>query len=212
MASHSEETLSFEEHLAFWCLTENFELPSEAQLISDAKFIVETNFALDSKLREKGIALCPVWESDGEETRVFVRCSLLPEPFLNTYFSDAENDLRDPRIHQLVARLLPQLFEDISMATAALDDTLKLWLDVDAPTRELKVPYQGHYMMLSALLLDLARKGSAGMNLQEWLASLGMTESLCDPRAVPSFDALHASMQDKMEQLWDMEDAWLNGS
>lgn len=36
-----------------------------------------------------------------------VRCSLSPEPFLNTYFTDPENDLHNPKIHQLVARLLP---------------------------------------------------------------------------------------------------------
>ncbi len=209
MAPHPEEALSFEEHLAFWCLAESFELPAEEQLISDARLIVETNFALDQELQGKGVGVCPIWEDGGARTGAYVRGAALPEPFFNTYFSEAEAKLRDPRLHRLLAHLLPHLFEDISVATAALDDTLRLWLDADAPTYKLGLPYQGHYMLLSALLLDFARKAAGGLSLQEWLASLGMTESFFDPQPVPSFEALHDSMQKKLEQLWDLEDAWL---
>lgn len=209
MDSHTEDSLSFEEHLAFWCITEDFELPAEEQLIIDTRFIVETNFALDQELRDQGMAACPIWECGGEQAGVFLRNAALPEPFLNTYFTEAENDLRDPNIHRLIARLLPHFFADISVATAALDDTLRLWIDPEAPTRQLKIPYHGHYMMVSAMLLDLARKGSCGMNLQEWLASLGTAELFCSPQTVPSFAELHESMHRKLEQLWELEDSWL---
>lgn len=183
-------------------------LPATSVIVAEAWKIIDTNLGLARELAARGIAISPIWERKG--SRAAVREVSLPRPFASRYFTGGGLAvLGKAGVRTLVAELMPWMAEDPRAAAAALEDTLELWTEDDAPMRPIESPYGGHYKLLSLMLADIARKADAGLDTLEWIASLGLPVEEFRDDDDPSAAVIHERMDARMEAMWDQEDAWL---
>ncbi len=189
-------------------------LPGQEDLEAEAARIVERNLALSIELgplTDQGLLLSPIWET--KKGLGHVRLAVLPARFRTRYFeAEGAEVLHEPHAIAIVAEVLPWLVDDPVGAAVALEDTLRAWLDDTAPVRSLEQPIAGHTRLLSILLADIARKGSAGLDTLEWLASLGLPFEEAREADDPSPDEIRASMKEHLEAMWEEERAWLRAA
>lgn len=202
--------LSENDARALLALPKGHTLPSEAALLEHASLIVAKNLALAKELeplREQGLQLSPVWEVKSGITQV--RLAVLPPVFRSRYFEDEGAEvLGEQAALEMVVDVLPWMVDDPVGAAFALESTYRTWQDDTAPVRSLELPYEGHFRLLSLLLADIARKGSAGLDILEWLGSIGLPiEESRDPDDPPA-DEVRASMKRHLEAMWREEREW----
>lgn len=183
-------------------------LPAAEVLVVEARRIVETNLAL---ARAPSRMMSPIWERKG--SRAAVRAVQLPGEFARRYFTGGGRMvLGKAGVRTLVAELMPWMAEDPRGAAAALEDTLELWTFEEEPLQLLESPYGGHYKLLSLMLADIARKADAGLDTLDWIASLGLpVEEFCDDDDPPASE-IHARMEERLDEMWAQEDAWLDAN
>ncbi|MFO0636608.1 MAG: hypothetical protein U0168_27570 [Nannocystaceae bacterium] len=185
-------------------------LPATSVLVAEAFRIVDVNLAL-AREGTAAAVVSPIWERKGSHAAV--RQTDLPPVFARRYGGGAAAPLlRKPKVHTLVAELMPWMAEDPVGAAVALEDTLELWISEGAPLRPLDSPYGGHYKLLSAMLADLARKADAGLDTLDWMASLGLPVEEFRDDDDPSVEAIHARMEARLDAMWAQEDAWLDAA
>jgi hypothetical protein len=199
----------------------SLEIPSEDQLREDAALVIARTLELGDEvahLKEQGLQPSPIWELDpspagGGAPRVRARLAVLPVQFRTRYFEgEGRATLDDPAAVQLACEALPWLLDDPVGAAVALENTLRVWLDETGPTRPLDLPYRSHLRLLSLLLADLARKGSAGLSDLEWLASLGLPiEDLREEDDPPEVE-IREGAKAKLQELWMEERGWLRAA
>jgi hypothetical protein len=209
MDHDDREPLAPEEHLAFWGVPAGAAPPPTEAVLADIEHIFDVNLSLYNKAQKSGLLLCPIWEP-GEHGAIARACTLPPEFFI-LYFEESEGDFREPGIKRLFADIVATLWPHLAQATHSFDDTLKLFIDPQAPVRSLRQPYHAHHMLLSTLLADWSRKAYAQLNIPEYLMSIGLLEEFYDPIQHGPLPAIEAAMNEKLEALWEQEDLWLQG-
>jgi hypothetical protein len=183
-------------------------LPATNVMVAEARRIIETNVALARELSAQGIGISPIWERKG--SRAAVRAAMLPPEFASRYFTGGGLVvLGKPGVWTLVAELMPWMAEDPGGAAVALEDTLEVWTSEGAPLRELESPYGGHYKLLSLMLADIARKGDAGLDTLDWIASLGLPVEEFRHDDDPPAAEIQTRMESRIDAMWAQEDAWL---
>lgn len=186
-------------------------VPATTVLVADARRIVETNLALARESGESGIAVSPIWERHG--SRAAVRAAMLPPEFAGRYFTGGGLVvIGKPGVRTLVAELMPWMAQDPSGAAVVLEDTLDVWTSDDAPLRPLESPYAGHYKLLSLMLADIARKGAAGLDTLDWIASLGLAVEEFREDDDPPASQIEERMEARMDAMWTQEDEWLEAA
>jgi hypothetical protein len=180
------------------------------KLLSDAQMIVERNREMAAEvsgLAEQGLLLSPVWERGTVAARA--RLAVLPPTFRSRYFEgEGAEVLSEAGALSAVCDVFPWFVDDPVGACFALEDTLRTWLDDTAPTRDLGLPYESHYRMLSLLLADIARKGAGGLDTLEWLLSIGLPIADVLEEGDPPESELRLSTKRKLELIWQEERAW----
>lgn len=208
--SDPRKLLSEADARALLALPRSHVLPSEDELLDDARRIVAKNLELADELgplREQGLQLSPVWEAKGGVVQV--RLAVLPAVFRSRYFEgEAAEVLREPVAIEMVVDVLPWMVDDPVGAAFALESTYRTWQDDTAPVRSIEVPYRGHYRLLSLLLADIARKGSAGLDVLEWLGSIGLPVEESRDEDDPPAEEIRASMKAHLEAMWAEERRW----
>jgi len=189
-------------------------VPDESTLSADAEAIVTQNLALAREvehLGEQGLLLSPVWESNAGVAQA--RMAVRPPSFRTRYFEpEGLEVLRDSEAIDAVVDVVPWMMDDPVGAAVALDDTLRAWRDDTAPVRSLGVAMKPHTRLLSLLLADVARKGAAGLDTLEWLASLGVPIAELRDDGDPSEDEIRASMKANLRAMWDDERGWMRAA
>lgn len=208
--------LSMQEARGLLALPEDCQVPETADLLADAELILSTNHAVAKEtahLVANGLQVSPIWDvgtKAGATAPVLVRMAVLPVEFRSRYFEGEGAEVLGERAAiELVCDVVPWLADDPVGAAFALEDTLRVWLDDTAPTRTLEIPYRGHYKLLSLLLADIARKGSAGLDSLEWLGSIGLPIEESRDADDPPTEQIRANMKLHLQDMWEQERRWL---
>ena len=201
--------LTSDEGRAILDIPSNFEAPDPDEIVQDARLLIAKNVEIHRGLSSIGMSMSPIWENSNGST--VVRAAVLPPEFNNRYFSgDGFEALTRPSLINLAANFVSVMTtDDPSGAVHALADTSKVYLSDDAPTRDVNVPYRGHFKVLSLMLADIARKMDAGFTVLEWIASLGLPLEAYRDSSDPSIEEIRSSMQVRARKMWDEEETWM---
>lgn len=211
MTVNVRDLLSEHDARALLGLPVGYEAPSEEELVAEAERVVRRNFELGDELAhlaEQGLVPSPIWEVKGGI--LHARMAVLPPVYRTRYHEpDGALVLGEHAALSMVAEVLPWMVDDPVGASVALEDTLRAWLDDTAPVRSLELPAQGHTRLLTILLADIARKGAAGLDTLEWLASLGLPFEEARDDDDPTPEEIRVSMKEHLHAMWEEERGWL---
>jgi hypothetical protein len=207
----ARKTLDRPSALAVLGLPEGWTPPPLDVLERDARVIATRTLGFGLELAAhaaSGLQLSPIWdERDGS---VQLRLAVVPRQLRTRYFEGdgAREALEDPELFRLVAEVAEWVASDPVGGAFALDDTHRVWFDAEGPTRTVALPYQPHLKLLSLLLADGVRKLAFGLDTLEWLATLGLPIEEMRDDGDPPADAIRASADEALAEMWAEEAAW----
>lgn len=195
---------------SFLALPEGYALPDVEDLLHDARAILlhTLNVRTGAQSQASGVQVSPIWENLNGDAAL--RAAVVPQEVEQRHFEGkGMGALRDPNALTMIGDVVEILAEEPVAAARALSMTASLWVRDDLPLQTLKMPYKGHYKLLTLVIADFLRKIGAGFDELEWITSLGILSAYHDPDNDPPVEEIQASTREKMQRLIVDENAWL---
>jgi hypothetical protein len=193
---------------AFLELPEGYACPNVDELMHDARAILLHTVNLRKETQASGIQISPIWERhDGQAA---LRATVVPTEVEARHFEgNGMMSLRDPNVLTMIADAVEMLADEPAAAAQALVTTASLWINKEAPVRQLGLPYKGHFKLLTLVIADFLRKVGAGFDELEWLTSIGLLSAYHNPDEDPPVEQVRTSVREKAQRLVAEEEAWM---